>query len=123
MEKKRVHFKPKVDIGLLHSVHFVMSAIEKDGYDVEITIEYGAPNPDGLVIANVYGSIYGDGIRSYLCTEYIPKKAVDEGGYMEVAHRVRKSRRYTRELEKFYNWALEKHLHENAEKYIPPWEE
>lgn len=109
MMEKQIAFSSKIDIQEYHYFSFIMAAINRQNYDIEISVNYGLSHDEpNTIIADVWAGIADDMFRRYLYTAHIPQTEQTLDDYAGIATKIHNSHTFRKELKTFLEWAYKK---------------
>lgn len=104
--EKQIAFSSKIDIQEYHYFSFTMAAIDRQNYDIEISVNYGLSHDEpNTIVADVWAGIADDMFRRYLYTAHISKTEQALDDYAGIATKIHNSRTFRKELKTFLEWA------------------
>lgn len=105
MEKK-IAFSSKIDIQEYRYFSFTLSAIDRQNYDIEVSVNYGLSHDEpNTIVADVWAGIADDMFRRYLYTAHISQTEQALDDYAGIAMKIHNSHTFHKELKTFLEWA------------------
>lgn len=104
--ERQIAFSSKIDIQRYHYFSYTMTALDKQNYDIEISVNYGLSHdePD-TIVADVWAGIADDMLRHYLYTAHISQTEQALDDYAGIASKIHNSDSFRKELKTFLEWA------------------